>query len=163
MTRRTRILSLALGLAATAAIAAPAAAQQNPTVRPQDRSPCRDPWINIAVRELKGRAPNGSHESGECNIHLYNGARWNSYAELKGYVGSVLRTLDGYDARFGPDGNFYFDDDYNNHVVPLGNVRVLSSRGVTDGNGNGARDDGSQFSGAIGLPNGVTLRFARGR
>lgn len=31
-------------------------------------------------------------------------------------------------------------------VVPLGNVRVLSSRGVTDGNGNGAGDNGSQFS-----------------
>lgn len=156
--KRHIVLAAAFSLAA---FAAPASAQQNPTVRAEDRAPCRDPWVNIAIRELRGRAPSGQHESGECNVRLYNGASWGSYAELKGYVSAVLRTLEQYDARFTSQGTFYFDDDYNQFNVPLSDVRVATSRGVVDGNGRGTGDDGSGFGGSIGLPNGVTLRFRR--
>ena len=159
MPLRRRFLAVPLLLAAFTA--APALAQQNPVVQPRDRAPCRDPWVNIAIRELKGRAPNGSAESGECNVRLYNGANWRSYAELKGYVAAVLRTLESYGALFSANGQFYFDDDYNHFVVPLRDLRVVSARGVTDGSGGGVADDGSRLSGSISLPNGVTLRFPR--
>jgi hypothetical protein len=152
-----RKYAIAIAIAALA-WATPAAAQ-NPAVQPGDRSPCRDPWINIAIRELKGRAPNGSGESGECNIQLY-GAAWNGYPQLRGFVDAALRRLAQYEARFTSDGTFYMDDDYGNVSAPAGQVRVISGRGMTDGAGNRAPDNGSQYSGSIALPNGVTIRFA---
>ncbi|CAA9302568.1 MAG: hypothetical protein AVDCRST_MAG68-583 [uncultured Gemmatimonadetes bacterium] len=151
MTDRTRILALALG-AATLATAAPAAAQ------------CRDPWINQAIRQVTGeqgreRAPSGRHESGECNIHLY-GASWSSYGELKGYVASVFRILKREDVTLNADGSLHLQDDYQNIHASAAQVRVVSPRGRTDGAGNAASDDGSRWRGAIGLGNGVVLRFA---
>lgn len=47
---------------------------------------CRDPWVDQAIREVTGREPNGSYESGECNIQNFNNASWSSYLELKRYV-----------------------------------------------------------------------------
>jgi hypothetical protein len=47
---------------------------------------CRDPWITQAIHEVTGRWPNGDYESGECAYTQYGGGRWNSYAQLKGYV-----------------------------------------------------------------------------
>lgn len=153
-TRHT-ILASAVAIAALAT-AAPAAAQSGP---------CRDPWVSRAIREVtaeqrRGREANGRHESGECNIHLYGG-RWSSYAELKGYVSAVQRTLNNYEARFGTDGRLYMDDDYGNVEAPADKVRIVSPSGTTDGAGNRVSDNGSQFSGAIGLGNGVVVRFSR--
>ena len=152
--RHTIFASAAVVAALTAA--APAAAQSGP---------CRDPWVSRAVREVtaemrRGREANGRHESGECNIHLYGG-RWSSYGELKGYVGAVLRALNNYEARFTTDGTFYMDDDYGNVEASADKVRIVSPSGTTDGAGNRASDNGSQLSGAIGLGNGVSIRFSR--
>ncbi|HEX8210508.1 MAG TPA: hypothetical protein VF584_10065 [Longimicrobium sp.] len=152
---RHTIFASAVAVAALAA-AAPAAAQNGP---------CRDPWVSRAIREVtaemrRGREANGRHESGECNIHLYGG-RWSSYGELKGYVSAVLRRLDNYEARFTADGTFYMDDDYGNIEASADKVRIVSPSGTTDGAGNRAPDNGSQFSGAIGLGNGVSIRFSR--
>lgn len=151
-----RTLLFAAAAAGLAWTAAPAAAQSGP---------CRDPWINQAIREVtraqgRERAPNGRYESGECNIHLY-GASWSSYNELKGYVTSVFRTLDQHDVVLGADGSLSLHDDYSNVHATAAQVRVVSPRGTTDGAGNRASGDGSQWQGAIGLGNGVTLRYAR--
>ena len=121
--------------------------------------------MSRAIREVttdmrRGREANGRHESGECNIHLYGG-RWSSYGELKGYVIAVLRTLNNYEARFGADGRLYMDDDYGNVEASADRVRIVSPSGTTDGAGNRVSDNGSQFSGAIGLGNGVSIRFFR--
>ena len=43
---------------------------------------CRDQWVTRAVTQVMGRAPNGSYESGECNIHNYGGGHWSSYSDL---------------------------------------------------------------------------------
>ncbi len=151
---RHTIFASAVAVAALTA-AAPAAAQNGP---------CRDPWVSRAVREVttemrRGREANGRHESGECNIHLYGG-RWSSYGELKRYVSAVLRTLNNHEARFTADGAFYMDDDYGNTEASPDKVRIVSPSGTTDGAGNRVSDNGSQFSGAIGLANGVTIRFS---
>ncbi len=64
-----------VAIAATIALApAPAAAQ------------CRDPWVTQAVRQVMGRAPVGSGETGECNIRNYGGGSWSSYDDLVGKV-----------------------------------------------------------------------------
>ena len=154
---RHTIFASAVALGALTA-ATPAAAQSGP---------CRDPWVSRAIREATAEQPrgrareaNGRHESGECNIHLYGG-RWSSYAELKGYVSAVLRTLNNYEARFTADGTLYMDDDYGNVQASADRVRIVSPSGTTDGAGNRASDNGAQFSGAIGLGNGVSIRFSR--
>lgn len=43
---------------------------------------CRDPWVTQAVQQVTGHAPNGSYESGDCNIHNYGGGSWSSYPDL---------------------------------------------------------------------------------
>jgi hypothetical protein len=75
MTRVTTSCSLFAAVAATLLAASPAAAGD-----------CRDPWITQAIREVTGRAPNGSGESGECTYTQYRGGSWSSYAELKAAV-----------------------------------------------------------------------------
>lgn len=52
---------------------------------------CRDPWITQAIREVTGREPNGSNETGECTYTQYGGGRWSSYPQLKGYVQNKFR------------------------------------------------------------------------
>ncbi|MBW3654981.1 MAG: hypothetical protein KY444_02675, partial [Gemmatimonadetes bacterium] len=106
------------------------------------------------------RAPRGSRDSGECNIHLY-GANWSSYAELKGYVANVFRILAQHEVTLDADGSLTLDDDYQYAHPPAGRVRVVSRRGRTDGAGNAASDDGSQWQDAYAIPlgNGVELRF----
>ena len=131
---------------------------------PAQSGPCRDPWINQAIREVtraqgRERAPNGRHESGECNIHLY-GASWSSYGELKGYVSNVMRILDQNDVVLGADGSLSLHDDYQNVHATASQVRVVAPRGTTDGAGNRASGDGTQWRGSIALGNGVSLRFA---
>lgn len=84
---RTRgLLALGAGLVAFGAASAAGAGS------------CRDPWVTNAVREVTRREPNGSGESGECNILNYGGGRWTTYADLVGKVraslnGAPLRTL----------------------------------------------------------------------
>ncbi len=110
--------------------------------------PCRDPWVSQAVREVAGREAIGSGETGECNIQLY-GARWGSYAELKGYVAQAraalaeagLEYVDGgrnmYDRTFSRKiaGNAYAGPPANKPNVynwtislPSGNVMVIYRR-----------------------------------
>lgn len=43
---------------------------------------CHDPWVTRAIRQVMGRAPNGSGNSGECNIYRYGGGHWSSYGDL---------------------------------------------------------------------------------
>lgn len=113
-----------------------AAAQQNPTVGAADRSPCRDPWINIAYRRFQRRAPRGSGERGECNIHLYGGGSWNSFAQLVQMVAATQRAL-GSDAYFTEDGSLQYDwYDHNWVQIPAGELRIETPQGVvTDGTG----------------------------
>ena len=47
---------------------------------------CTDPWITQAIRELKGRAPNGSAGTGECAINRYGGGSLGDYTSLKKLV-----------------------------------------------------------------------------
>jgi hypothetical protein len=57
---------------------------------PANAGQCRDPWITAAIREVTGREPNGSAETGECTYTQYGGGRWGSYQELVGYVRAKL-------------------------------------------------------------------------
>ena len=43
---------------------------------------CNDPWVTSAVRQVTGRVPNGSGNSGDCNIYRYGGGHWSSYSDL---------------------------------------------------------------------------------
>lgn len=47
---------------------------------------CKDPWVTRAIQEVKGRAPQGSGSSGECDIYRYGGGRWSSYEDLRAKV-----------------------------------------------------------------------------
>ena len=53
---------------------------------------CRDPWVTQAVRQVTGHTPNGSYESGDCNIHNYGGGHWSSYPDLLNKVRAHFRT-----------------------------------------------------------------------
>ncbi len=83
---KTLLIGAATG--ADGLLVADAAAAQSSAPTP----PCRDPWVSQAVKEVTGREALGAGELGECNIQLY-GARWGSYAELKGYVEQAFTVL----------------------------------------------------------------------
>jgi hypothetical protein len=44
---------------------------------------CADAWVTRAIQEVKGRAPQGSGNSGECNIDRYGAGSWTDYQDLK--------------------------------------------------------------------------------
>ncbi|HEX7889241.1 MAG TPA: hypothetical protein VF522_07790 [Ramlibacter sp.] len=66
---------------------------------------CKDPWVTRAIQEVKGRAPQGSGSSGECDIHRYGGGRWSSYPDLVGKVKTAFGMNIAGSARPGPAGN----------------------------------------------------------
>ncbi|MBC7623359.1 MAG: hypothetical protein H7232_08240 [Aeromicrobium sp.] len=45
-------------------------------------SQCSDKWITSAVWEVKGRKPEASGTSGECETKRYGGGQWNDYSDL---------------------------------------------------------------------------------
>lgn len=47
---------------------------------------CRDPWVTQAVRQVTGRAPNGSGDNGECDYRRYGGGHWTTLDDLVGKV-----------------------------------------------------------------------------
>ncbi len=47
---------------------------------------CRDPWITEIIKEVTGREPNGSYESGECTYTQYRGGSWNSKEQLRAAI-----------------------------------------------------------------------------
>ena len=51
---------------------------------------CHDPWVTSAVKQVTGRAPNGSGVSGECDINRYGGGHWSSYLDLVSKVQAVF-------------------------------------------------------------------------
>ena len=53
---------------------------------PAEAQGCTDAWVTQTIREVYQRAPNGSGNSGECNVNRYGGGKWNSYDQLKRYV-----------------------------------------------------------------------------
>jgi hypothetical protein len=57
-------------------------ASTTPTPAAAPQGQCRDPWVAQAVREVTGRAPNGTGDSGECNFRNYGGGQWSSYPDL---------------------------------------------------------------------------------
>jgi hypothetical protein len=59
------------------------------------KTPCRDPWINIAYSWAMNRSPRGSGDLGECNPALYAGARWTDYNQLVHGIALTLRILEG--------------------------------------------------------------------
>jgi hypothetical protein len=92
-TRRAQRGLAALGLAAAALLlvgcstTAPTGTGADPRTVSQGfiaNAPgaCTDPWINSAFNEIFTRAPQGSGDTGECNIDLYGGGSWGSYADL---------------------------------------------------------------------------------
>jgi len=105
-------LSRFAAVAAVALLAAAPAAAQN--------DPCRDPWVSKAVREVKGRAPIGKGEAGECNIKMY-GASWSSYDDLKGKVQQTFKALDLAMVEFRDNGRFLYDRKYFGATFFLGN------------------------------------------
>lgn len=74
----------------TSLLAALTAAALFSTASPALSGECRDPWVTQAIREITGRAPNGSYESGECRYTNYGGGQWSSYADLRVKVQAVL-------------------------------------------------------------------------
>jgi hypothetical protein len=50
---------------------------------------CHDPWVSRAIVEATGRPANGLGDAGECNVRLYNGGQWASYAQLLSAVQAV--------------------------------------------------------------------------
>jgi hypothetical protein len=56
-----------------------------PQAQAQDGS-CRDSWINSAYNQLYHRAPEGSGNSGECNIMLYGGGHWLNFPDLENKI-----------------------------------------------------------------------------
>lgn len=40
------------------------------------------PGVTSAVPQVTGRVPNGSGNSGDCNIYRYGGGHWSSYSDL---------------------------------------------------------------------------------
>ena len=50
---------------------------------------CKDPWINQAYNQLYHRAPSGSVLTGECNITLYGGGHWTTFADLESKIIAV--------------------------------------------------------------------------
>lgn len=65
-----------------------AAAQPQPVAAPNGI--CRDPWVTQAIKEVTGRSPNGTGDTGECNYMLYGHGQWNSYDDLKAKVRAAL-------------------------------------------------------------------------
>lgn len=49
------------------------------------RADCRDPWVTAATMEYLHRGTPAPGDP-ECNIRLYNGGSWRSYAELQHFV-----------------------------------------------------------------------------
>ena len=88
-------LTLTLAALSTAS----AFAQANPSAAYTDMARranyCSDPWVTIAIWDLTAntRNPNGFGQFGECNVQLYNGGRWNSYAQLRSAIDASLRAL----------------------------------------------------------------------
>lgn len=60
---------------------------------PAQAGNCRDPWITQAIREVTGREPNGSGETGECTYTQYGGGQWGPYSQLKGFVQQKFNKL----------------------------------------------------------------------
>jgi hypothetical protein len=104
----------ALALCAASAAPLPAAAQPNTAT-----TPCRDPWVSQAVREVAGREPYGAGETGECNIQLY-GARWGSYDELRNYVRQARSSMGAKGLSFRPGGNVISDAPMFSALVAAG-------------------------------------------
>jgi hypothetical protein len=96
---------------------------------------CRDPWIAQAYKQAANRAPVGTGEACECNIHLYNNGSWGNYNDLLGYVKQYLAS--GTRLAYAPltSGNFAMAVLRGNQVAA---VSVLNSGGnlVASGGGN---------------------------
>lgn len=58
----------------------------NQTATQSTSGQCNDAWVTSAVKEVTGHAPNGSGNSGDCNIYNYGNGSWNSYDDLKNKV-----------------------------------------------------------------------------
>jgi hypothetical protein len=80
---------------------------------------CKDPWVTRAIQEVKGRAPQGSGSSGECDIHRYGGGRWSSYEDLRAKVKTAFGMNIAGSARPGQGGNGLAN---GRHGVAGGNV-----------------------------------------
>jgi hypothetical protein len=61
------------------------------------------------VREVTGRAPRGSGETGECRITLYGGGQWSNYDDLKRKVQATFDTLSPHIIASGHIGNACLD------------------------------------------------------
>ena len=132
----------ALALCVASAAPLPASAQPNTAA-----TPCRDPWVSQAVREVAGREPYGSGEIGECNIQLY-GARWGSYDELKGYVRQARDTMARHKLSFRPGGNVIGDSNMYNAIATAGVYF-------------GPRDQAPRRDWIISLPSGNVMSLSR--
>ena len=92
--RHLFILSIGCLAAVTSALAQP-----NPTAQQvaQARTAnfCADPWLTIAIQDVvkNSRYPNGFGYLGECNNQLYNGGRWQTYAQLRQAVSDTMASL----------------------------------------------------------------------
>ena len=56
-----------------------------PTAKAQGGS-CHDPWINLAYNQMYHRAPQGSNNTGECNVTLYGQGHWSSFQDLEAKI-----------------------------------------------------------------------------
>lgn len=81
---------------------------------------CSDPWVDEAIRQVTaGGIPMGCGNCGACNIQLYNGGLWHSYAELLRYVDEALRAMSSAKVRFKMVGGQF--------VVGRDGIRIMSS------------------------------------
>ena len=89
-------------------LAGMAHAQPNPSQADTNNArnnPCSDPWVSLAVSVVKtqggavGRAA-GSGNTGECDVALYGGGQWSSYADLLQKVRATRAALASQNVQF---------------------------------------------------------------
>lgn len=94
---------------------------------------CKDPWVTQAVKEVLKRSPNGSGNTGECDIQRYGNGHWSSYNDLV----SKVRAANGFGIAQGsvrpggaaaaPVGTFNRN---GGQVVSAGGANVVSAGGA---------------------------------
>lgn len=74
------------GIPVLVAVAVTGTAGDAAAASANEQGPCRDPWINRAFREVTGRRPSGSGDSGECAPGNYGRGQWSSYEDLQNKI-----------------------------------------------------------------------------
>ena len=104
---------------------------------------CHDPWVTSAIKQVMGRAPNGSGNSGECNIYRYGGGHWSSYGDLVSKVKiafGMVPKMDNAPGQYGANSRIHISPNANSAgVIAAGGGNVIAPGGgnvIAPGGGN---------------------------